>query len=801
MRRQIRKVAVLGSGVMGSAIAAHFANAGIPSLVLDIVPRDLTDQQKAAGKSLDDREIRNSIAAAAVAAMKKTRPSPLFSAPRLDLIETGNLEDDLPRLKEADWVIEVVKEDMKIKKIVLGNAAPHIGPEAIFTSNTSGLSLAEMAGVLPDDLKPRFLGTHFFNPPRYMKLFELIPTADTDPAITEFVADFANRRLGKGIVMAKDTPNFIANRVGVHAMMATVQVMREMNLSIEDIDAMTGPAIGRPKTATFKLADLVGLDTFVHVAENIYPLIPDDEAREIFKVPDFLHTMIEKGILGRKSGAGFYKMEKNAEGGKSFFTLDLDTLEYRDKGKVNLPEIAAAKNIEDLGERLKTLAFGKGTAGQAIWKMLAASFSYSAMRLGEICDQAAEIDLAVCWGFNWELGPFEVWDLLGFRKVTERMQQDGLPLPAWVTALYESGAESIYRQQDGRRQSPTAEPGVFADVPGDERVFDFDVLRKAGNEVKRNPGASLLDLGDGVLGLEFHSKMNAIGQDTLSMVMTACTEAEKNWQALVVTNMADNFSVGANLMMLLMEAMEGNWDDINLIVHAFQKATGRLEHCGVPVVSAPAGMALGGGCEMTLAGNAVRCAAETYIGLVEFGAGVIPAGGGCLRLYQRNVDLLTDKKDLQPAFRRAFETIGMAKVATSCEEAQELGFLRPGDTWSMNRDHLAADAKDLALALAKANYPSPVEDQAIPVMGTAGIGLAESVLFNMKEGGYISEHDMKIGMELANTLAGGKVPCGTTVTEQDVLDHEREGFMRLLGERKTLERMEHILKTGKPLRN
>jgi 3-hydroxyacyl-CoA dehydrogenase len=789
MRKQIRKVAVLGSGVMGSAIAAHFANAGIPSLVLDIVPKDAGADPKA----------RNAIAAKAVAAMKKTRPSPLFSAGSLGLIETGNFEDDMPRIKEADWVIEVVKEDMAIKKIVLTNAAPHIAPEAIFSSNTSGLSLNEMAETLPEEMRPRFLGTHFFNPPRYMKLFELIPAKDTDPELMDFIADFACKRLGKGIVLAKDTPNFIANRVGVHAMMATVQVMNEMDLTIEEVDSMTGPAIGRPKTATFKLADLVGLDTFVHVAENIYPLIPDDEARETFRVPEFLGQMVAKGLLGRKAGAGFYKMEKKPK--KKFYTLDLNTLEYRDTDKAKLPEIIAAKSIENLDDRLRTLAFGKGKAGQAIWKMLAASFSYSAMRLGEICDQAAEIDLAVCWGFNWDLGPFEVWDVLGFRKVTERMREDCLAVPAWVDALYESGAENLYKTENGVRMSPTAEPGGFAAVPGDERVFDFDILRSQEKEVRRNPGASLLDLGDGVLGLEFHSKMNAIGQDTLNMVMTACTEAEKNWQALVVTNGADNFSVGANLMMLLMEAMEGNWDDINLIIRAFQTATGRLEHCGVPVVTAPAGLTLGGGCEMTMGANAVRCAAETYIGLVEFGAGVIPAGGGCLRLYQRNVDLLTDKKDLQPAFRRTFETIGMAKVATSCAEAQELGFLRPGDSWSMNRDHLAADAKDLALALARGNYASAGDDRAIPVMGTAGIGLAESVLYNMKEGQYISEHDMKIGMELANTIAGGKVPPGTTVTEKDMLDHEREGFMRLLGERKTLERMEYILKTGKPLRN
>jgi 3-hydroxyacyl-CoA dehydrogenase len=784
MRKQIKKVAILGSGVMGSAIAAHFANAGIPSLVLDIVPRD-------AG---DDPAKRNSVAAAAVAAMKKAKPSPLFSGERIKYIETGNLEDDLPRLEEADWIIEVVKEDMAIKKAVLGNAAPHVGPEAIFSSNTSGLSLSEMASVLPADLKPRFLGTHFFNPPRYMKLFELIPTADTSGDIVDFVAEFACNRLGKGIVMAKDTPNFIANRVGVHAMMATVRVMEEMELTIEEVDALTGPAIGRPKTATFKLADLVGLDTFLHVADNIYPLIPDDEARETFKAPDYLKKMVAKGLLGRKSGAGFYRMEKSPE--KKFFTLDLETLEYRDQEKAKFPEIAAAKAIDDLGERLRTLAFGKGRAGQAIWRMLAASFSYSAMRVGEICDQAAEIDQAVRWGFNWELGPFEAWDTLGFRKVTERIRQDGLPLPAWVDALYDSGADGVYRTEDGILRSPTVEPGRYAAVPTDVRVFDFEFLRSQGRVVKHNPGASMIDFGDGVLGLEFHSKMNAIGQDTLNMIMTACSEAEQNWRALVVTNPADNFSVGANLMMLLMEAMEGNWEDIDMIVRAFQAACGRLEHCGVPVVTAPAGLALGGGCEVTMGGNAVRGAAELYIGLVEFGAGVIPAGGGCLRLYQRNVAQLLDKRDLQPAFRKTFETIGMAKVATSAEEARDLGFLRPGDTWSMNRGHLAADAKDLALALAAGNHVSPGPDEAIPVMA-----LAESVLFNMEQGGYISAHDHKIGMALANVLSGGKVPPGTTVSETDMLALERENFMRLLGERKTLERMEHILKTGKPLRN
>ena len=799
MRRQIRHVAVLGSGVMGSAIAAHFANAGVTSLVLDIAPRELNDAEKAAGLALDHPKVRGRVAAEAVAAMTRSRPSPLFSAGRAAYITTGNLEDDLPKVKQADWVIEVVKEDLPIKLKVLAAVAPHVRPDALLTSNTSGLSLAAMADVLPAELKPRFLGTHFFNPPRYMKLFEVIPTAHTDPAVLADVCSYARDRLGKGVVIARDTPNFIANRVGVHAMMATFAIMQELGLSIEEVDSLTGPAIGRPKTATFQLADLVGLDTFLHVADNLYPLVPDDEARESFRAPEFVRAMVGRGLLGRKSGGGFYKMIKEPE--KKLLTLDLGTLAYRDQAKTKFPELEAAKSVDDLPTRLRQLAFGEGPAGRAIWRMLAASFSYAAMRVGEICDSAAQIDQAVCWGFNWKLGPFETWDALGFRAVTERLRRDGLPLPRWVDALYDGGADSLYREEGGVRLSPTAAPGVFAPVPGDERIVDFEILRRGGREVLRNPGASMLDLGDGVLGLEFHSKMNAIGQDHLNLVMTACSEAEKNWRALVVANPAENFSVGANLMMLMMEAAEGNWEDIDLIVRAFQAACGRLEHCGVPVVVAPAGLALGGGCEVTLAGNAVRAAAETYIGLVELGAGVIPAGGGCLRLYLRHLARQADPRDLQPAFRRAFETIGTAKVATSAEEARELGFLAPGDTWSMHREHVAADAKDLALAMARAGFEPPVERPAIPVMGTAGLALAEAVLYNMELGGYATAHDRKLGLRLAHVLSGGAVPPGSTISENEMLALEREGFMSLIGEPKTLARMESLLKTGKPLRN
>ncbi len=789
MNPRIRKVAVLGSGVMGSAIAAHFANAGIPSLVLDIVPPNLPEN---AG-----RKARNAIVDGAVKALLKQKPSPLFKTELLGMIDTGNFDDDLARIADADWIIEVVKEDPAIKQKVLSAAAPHVAEHAWLTSNTSGLSLAGMAEHLPEALRPRFFGSHFFNPPRYMTLLEMIPTPDTDPAVLAAASEFSQAVLGKGIVLGKDTPNFVANRVGVHAMMVTMKVMQDMDLTVEEIDSLTGPALGRPKTATFKLADLVGLDTFVHVADNVFEVATEDEARQVFDSPSFLRGMVEKGLLGRKSGSGFYKMVKTPEGKREFFTLDLNTLEYRDKQKAKFPELEIAKTTEDLGDRLRLLTFGRGRTAEIVWKLLAPTFSYCAMRVGEICDNAMAVDQAVRWGFNWDLGPFEVWDELGFRRVVEKLREDKYALPAWVDALYDSGAETIYR--DG--EAPTAEPGVYASLPVDPRAFDFEILRKAGKEVKRNPGASLLDLGDGVLGLEFHSKMNVLGQDQISMLMTGCDMIETDFRGMVVANQGENFSAGANLMMLMMEAMEGNWEDIDMIVNAFQRATDRLQFCGGPVVTAPHGLALGGGCEITMGGDEVRASAETYIGLVEFGAGVVPAGGGCVRVYQNNLALRTDKRDLFPALKSTFETIGMAKVATSAAEAVDLGYLQQSDSWSMNRSRQIADAKDRVLVLADAGYVPPVPDRAIPVMGRAGIGLCESVLFNMEQAGYVSAHDHKIGGYLATILSGGNVAGPTTISHQHMLDLEREYFLKLCGERKTLERMQSILKSGKPLRN
>ncbi len=776
MKGQVRKVAVLGSGVMGSAIAAHFANAGVPSLVLDIVPP---------GAAAGDRSARDRIARESVQALTRAKPSPLFVPGRIALIETGNLEDDLPRLAEVDWVIEAVKEDMEIKKKVLVAVAPHVAPHAVLTTNTSGLSLAEMASVLPESLRPRFLGTHFFNPPRYMKLFEVIRTKETSPEVALALESFARARLGKGIVEAKDTPNFIANRIGIHAMLATIGVMQEMGLSIEEVDALTGPALGRPKTGTFRLADLVGIDVLAHVA--------GDEA------PPFFHTMVEKGLLGRKSGAGFYKKTKGPDG--DTWTLDLETFEYRPQKKAAFPELEAAKSEDDPGRRIAKLVAGSGKGSRAAWAILAASLRFAAERLGEICDRASDVDDAMRWGFNWDLGPFEVWDALGFRPTCERLRAEGWAPPGWVEALYVSGAESLYVREGASSASPTARAGERVPVPSDPRVISLEILRKSGREVRKNPGASLLDLGDGVLGLEFHSKMNAIGPDTIQMMVAAAKEAEANWRGLVVANHGESFSAGANLMLLVIEAQEGNWDEIDGIVRAFQNATTRLARCRVPVVVAPHGLALGGGCEVVLAGHAVRAAAETYMGLVEVGAGVVPAGGGCARFYRRLVERLVDPTDVYPALKKAFETIGMAKVATSAEEAREIGFLRPQDGWSMNGDHRIADAKDLVLSRAESGWVPPAPDAPIPVMGRGGLALLDTALFNMMEGKYISEHDRKIGRELARILSGGDIPGPAAVSEEHLLDLEREAFLRLCGERKSLERMQSLLKTGKPLRN
>ncbi len=799
--RPIRKVAVLGSGVMGSAIAAHLANAGVSALVLDIVPRALDPREEQAGLTLEDPRVRNRIAATSVQALVKSRPAPLFRPARLSRIEIGNLEDDLHRLADADWVIEVVREDLEIKRSLFQNIVPHLREDAILTSNTSGLPLASMAEVLPAELRPRFLGTHFFNPPRYMRLLELIPTPDTDPAIQEAIGAFCRDHLGKGVVVARDTPNFIANRIGTHSIAAVLAVMQELELTIEEVDLLTGPPLGRPKTGTFRLADLVGIDTLFFVIQHLKRSSADEDCGDLYDPPAWVGKMVEKNLLGRKTGAGFYK-KTVGQGGSAILTLDTETLEYREPQKPDFPELKALRSIEDPGERWKALVFGEGRASAAAWKILAATLSYSAMRLEEIADQAATVDRAVELGFNWEAGPFRMWDALGFRETTEKLRADGYPLPAWVDRRYEAGADGIYEcREDGLLRSATGTPGAMAEVVADPRAMPLASIRASGGVIDGNRSASLLDLGDGVLCLEFHSKMNAIDNDTVAMMTRAADRAEADARALIVANDGAQFCAGANLQMLLQYSNDENWEAIRGMIRGFQAANDRLERCAVPVVTAPHGMALGGGAEVVLAGNAVRGHAELYAGLVEVGAGLIPAGGGCMRLYRRHVANLDNPDDTYPAIRATFEAIGMAKVSTSAEEARELGFLGPQDGWTMNREHLLADAKSIAIAMADGGFVPPAERSDLTVMGRAGRALLDAGLLNMHEGRFISDHDRKIGGQLAGILSGGAVSGPLQVSERYLLELEEEAFVSLCGEPKSRERILSLLQTGKPLRN
>jgi 3-hydroxyacyl-CoA dehydrogenase len=798
---KIEKVAILGSGVMGSAIAAHLANAGVPSIMLDIVPRELTALESARGLTLESPAVRNRFGNDALRRALKAKPAPFFVRELAAQIEVGNFEDDWEHIAEADWIIEVVKEDLDIKRAVLAQAAKHRKPGSIVSTNTSGLSIEAMSEGLDDDFRKHFLGTHFFNPPRYLHLLEIIPGSATDPRIISALHDFADRRLGKGIVVARDTPNFIANRIGVFGVLDVIRAMQESSLTVEEVDFLTGPLIGHPKSATFRTVDLVGLDTFVHVADTVYHGCPDDEARVSFQPPPLMLGMLEKKLLGEKSGAGFYRRVKDAKGKKSIEVLDIDSLEYREKRRAKFPELETVRNLDSLAERLNALVAGKGRPAEFTWRTLSRLFQYCAHRIGEICDDPEPMDDALRWGFGWEMGPFEMWDALGFRELAERMQADGLGLPGWIRKMIESDADGFYRLQGGRKSVWDPAAGAYREIADDPGRLNFVYLKNAEREIKRNAGASLVDLGDGVACLEFHSKMNAIGGDIIDMVGKAVAEVEKNFDGLVVGNQETNFSAGANLMMILLEAQEQNWEDLDLIIRAFQKATMSLKYLSKPVVLAPFGMCLGGGAEFVLHGQRVRASAETYIGLVEFGAGVVPAGGGCKELYLRNLEHWTGTDNLLPVLQQTFETIGMAKVATSAVEARELRFLRATDEITMNPHRLISDAKQTVLSMVREGWRPGKPRTDIPVMGRGGKAALEVVLFNMAGGRYISEHDRKIGVKLGHILCGGDLTGTQTVSEQYLLDLEREAFLSLLGESKTLERIQALLKTGKPLRN
>ena len=797
MSFSIHRAAVLGSGVMGSALAAHLANAGIPTLLLDIVPPE------GAGVKGEpaSRAYRDAFSRAGLERAVKGKPAAFFSRDRARRVTVGNLDDDLALLKDCDWILEAVVERLDIKKTLFEKIAPFVHEHAIVTSNTSGLSITDMAAAMPEALRPRFLGTHFFNPPRYLHLLELIPHAGTNPEVLAFFREFGDAVLGKGVVVARDTPNFIANRVGTFTVMSAVRLMLADGYTIEEVDTLTGRLLGRPKSATLRTADLVGLDTLVHASTTVYDRATSDEKRDYFKAPDLMQKMLAGKMLGDKTGQGFYKKVKG-EGGSQILTLDPATMDYRARQSAKFGSLELAKPIENLGERVRVLMAARDRAGAFVWKLLAETFLYSAARLGEVSDDVASIDRAMRWGFGWDMGPFELWDAVGVEATVTRMRAEGMTIPPVVDEVLKSPSRSFYQREDAAHtlQFSAGKYRELEEIPG---FIDLAALKAQGKVVKKNAGASLVDIGDGALCLEFHSKMNAIGTDIISMIMAGVKETEANFEALVIGNHGSNFSVGANLMLILLEAREGNWEEIDLSVRQFQKATMALKYCRKPVVAAPFGMTLGGGCEVVLGAQHAVASAETYIGLVEVGVGLIPAGGGCKELVMRNVDALPNVEgiDVFPAARAAFEAIGLAKVSTSAEEAFGLKILHGGDSVCMNPDRLLHAAKVTALALARRGYQPPDPVREIPVAGEGGIAAMKASLYNMREGRYISEYDEHIGTQLARIICGGEVPAGTKVSESYLLQLEREVFLKLCGTKKTLERMQFMLKEGKPLRN
>lgn len=799
----IKKAAVLGAGTMGAAITAHLSNAGVETLLLDIAPKELSPDEEKRGLSLDDRKVRNRIVTSLFDAAKKLKPAPFMSLANTKLITLGNFTDDLAKLGECDLVIEAVVENLDIKHKLFAEVDKFRKPTAVIASNTSGLPVDAIAEPFSDDFKQHFVGIHFFNPPRYMKLVELIPGKQTSGEIACGVAGFLDQRLGKGVVPAKDRPNFIANRIGTFGMMATVHEMIAMGFSPTEVDQMTGKAIGHAKSATFRTSDLVGLDVLAHVNNNLYPAIPEDEDREVFRLPEVIEKMLAAKILGDKTGGGFFKKSKDAEGNRAILELDLATLEYKPQQKTKFPSIEAAKQIDDLPKRINTLVWGEDRVGEFLWKTISRMSRYSANRIPEIADTIVEIDNAIKWGFGWEIGVFETWDAIGLERSVERMKQEGAAIPESIEKMLAAGATSFYKRENGQTEFYDLVNGGYKKVPARPGVLVLKDVKDRTGVIKSNAGASLIDIGDGVACLEFHSKMNSLGGDTIAMINTAIDEVEKNHVGLVVGNQGGNFSAGANIMMLLLAAQEEEWDDIEMMIRGLQKAVMRMRYSAKPVVTAPYGLTLGGGCEITLHGNRVRAAAETYIGLVEVGIGVIPAGGGTKEMAMRASDSWAKAPDTDPiAFlKKTFETIGTGKVATSAQEARELGFFGPCDSISMNGDRLIQDAKQEVLNLAASGFVAPVERKDVTVFGESAESAMKLAIHMMNRGGFISEHDKVVGEKLAHVLAGGSINHRTQVSEQYLLDLEREAFLSLCGMRKTQERIAAMLKTGKPLRN
>ncbi|MBP2076520.1 3-hydroxyacyl-CoA dehydrogenase/enoyl-CoA hydratase family protein [Oceanobacillus polygoni] len=795
MKHSIKTAAVLGSGVMGSGIAAHLANLGIAVMILDIAPRELTEEEKQKGLTLEDSKVRNRIVATSKKALSKQKPSPITTKKSLDLITIGNMEDDMEKLANVDWIIEVVVENLEVKKKVFAAIDQYRTEGTIVSSNTSGISVEAMIAECSTDMRKHFLGTHFFNPPRYLKLLEVIPTADTDPEVLIFMKRFGEDVLGKGVVEAKDTPNFIANRVGTYGLLVTVQEMLKGGFSVGEVDSVTGTLIGRPKSATFRTLDVVGLDTFSHVAKNVYDLVEGSE-KDLFTVPDFMNTMLEKGWLGAKSGQGFFIKK-----GRDIYELNPKTMEYEERKKLKTAATEMAKQAKGSRGKMKALLSARGDkASDLVWSVIKPVLLYSAELLGEIADDIVSIDQAMKWGFGWELGPFETWDAIGVRESIDRMQKEGADIPAWVLTMLESGKESFYQSAEGGIHY--YDEGEYKEQQFNQKEIHIKRLKETNKVIKKNTGASLIDMGDGVALLEFHSRSNAIGMDIIQMVNHSIDEVEKNYEGLVIGNQGKNFCVGANLAMMLMEAQDDNFFELDMVIRQFQNMAMAIKYAEKPVVVAPFNMALGGGAEVSLPAAAIQASPETYIGLVEVGVGLIPGGGGTKELYLKAIRNLPKGVpfDLTKVANDVFEKVATAKVSTSAAEAVENGYLDTNDRISANPDHLLYDAKQRVLSLANEGYKKPQREK-IPVVGDAGYAGMLMGAKMMEYGGYASEHDVKIADKLAYVLSGGRIKEGTEIDEQVMLDLEREAFLSLIGEPLTQQRMQHMLVKGKPLRN
>jgi len=799
--RHIKKIAVLGSGVMGSRIACHFANIGCEVLLLDIVPRELSPEEQKKGLTFEHKDVKNRIVNQALDFALKSNPSPIYKKSFANRIVTGNFDDDMSKISSCDWVIEVVIERLDIKQQVFTKVEEFRTPGTLITSNTSGIPIHMMLEGRSEDFKKHFCGTHFFNPPRYLELLEIIPTPETDPGIVQFLMDFGSRFLGKKTVLCKDTPAFIANRVGVYSIMALFHVVKEMGLTVEEVDKLTGPVLGRPKSATFRTCDVVGLDTLVHVANGLKANCPNDEEKKLFELPDYISKMVENNQLGSKTGQGFYKKVKTADGNSEIHALDLNTFEYKPSEKVKFATLEMTKPIDDLKQRTKMLFMGMDKAGEFYRKLFGGLFAYVSNRLPEITNELYKIDDALKAGFGWELGPFETWDIIGLDQGLKLIGDNNKQVAAWVSDMKTAGISSFYKVEKGQKMYYDIHSKGYKTIPGTESLVILDILRNE-NKVWGNSDTTLVNLGDGILNLEFHTKMNTIGGGVIEGINKAIDLAEKEFKGLVISNTGQNFSAGANVGMIFMMAIEQDYDELNFAVKAFQDTMMRVRYSNIPVIVAPHNMALGGGCEMSMHADKVVAHAELYMGLVEFGVGLIPGGGGSKEFAKRLSEELKDGDIKINRLRERILTIGQAKVSTSAYEAFDYGYLRQGiDEVVMSRDHQLSRAKAAALELANKGYIAPKREKNITVMGQEGLGIVYVGANSMLSGNYMSDHDRVISEKLGFVLCGGDLSENTVVSEQYLLDLERRAFLELCAERKTLERLESLVKNGKILRN